>query len=72
MELSPAETVAVLFTLLLTLFAPVLGLLVVVVMFVVGMIQGGNWMFARATGIGFLIGLLLYYVVVVLLSVSLL
>lgn len=70
-ELSPVESVALLVNMVLTLISPVLGLLVVVVMFIVGMIQGGNWLYAKATGIGFVAGIVLYYLMAVLLAVSL-
>lgn len=69
-EMSPAETVSFLFNALLSFFNPTLGLIVVVVMFIVGMIRGGSWMFATSTGLGFVLGYALRYMLTVVLGIA--
>lgn len=62
MGFSPAETASFIVNALLTFFSTFLGLVVVVVMFIVGMVQGGNWMYVKSTGLGFALGLVMQFI----------
>ena len=50
------EKIAALLNGVLTVFAPTYGLIVFVVMFIFGMVRGGDYSWAKGTGVGFLIG----------------
>ncbi|MBE6526339.1 MAG: hypothetical protein E7Z63_01005 [Thermoplasmata archaeon] len=64
--MSTQEKGAALINMLISLFAPTIGFLVIVVMFIVGMIQGGNYTWARGTAFGFFFALVIDLALIIL------
>ncbi len=69
-NLTPEEEGAVLINCIIAILSPILAFAVVVVMFIVGMIQGGNYSWAKGCAIGLVIGFLIDIVFGILLGVA--
>ena len=69
--ITPAEkTAGLVNTVISILLTPSVGLLITLIMFVVGMVRGGDYGFAKACFIGFLIGFLFWVVIGVVFGVT--
>lgn len=60
--LDAREKMAALLNGLLTIFSPTFGLIVFVAMFIFGMVRGGDYSWAKGTGVGFLLGIVVSFV----------
>lgn len=57
--LTPQEKTAGIVNTIISFFSPLIGLAITVIMFVVGMVQGGNYGFAKGCGLGLIMGMLI-------------